>query len=111
MKVNQDYVGTTLDALNEDVTVTVGDCDVIGFQITGTFTATLTVEATMNGTDWVNFAIVNVGANSANSAFTTPCLLRSSYATTYGIEKVRVRVSSYTDGSALVIWQTARSSK
>jgi len=111
MKINQDYEGTTLDALEEAVTVNVADCDVIGFQITGTFTATLAVEATMNGTDYVNFAITNVGTNSVASGFTVPCLLRSGYGTTYGIEKIRVRVSSYTSGSALVIWQTARSTK
>jgi len=111
MKVTQDYVGTTLDAVDEAVTVNVAGCDVIGFQITGTFTATITIEASMNGTDFVAFAITNVGANTANSAFTAPCLLRSGFGLTLGIEQIRARMSAYTSGSALVIWQTARSSK
>lgn len=111
MKVNQDYAGTTLDAVDEAVTVSVADCDVIAFQITGTFVATIAIEASMNGTDFVAFAITNVGPNAQNSSFTTPCLLRSPIGTAQGIEQIRARMSAYTSGSALVIWQTARTSK
>lgn len=109
MKLYQEYSGTTLDALNEEVTVTVADADVIAFSVTGTFTATLTAEASVDGTTFVTITGVNIGGNSAASTLTAAGVLR--FLNTQGFEKIRLRVSAYTDGAAVVKWQTARISK
>ena len=111
MKVKQDYSGTVLDALNEAIVINVADCDALAFQVTGTFTATLSVEASIDGTNYVNLAGTNVGSNSSTSSLTAAGIWRAGYATVYGFEFVRIRVSAYTSGSATVVWQTARSSK
>ena len=109
MKIHQEYEGTTLDALNEAVTVHVADADVLTFDVTGTFTATLTAEASVDGTTFVTITGTNIGGNSSASTLTAAGVWRT--ASAQGFEKIRLRVSAYTDGSALVKWQTARTSK
>lgn len=109
MKIHQDYEGTTLDALNEAVTVHVTDADVICFSVTGTFTATLTAEASVDGTTFVTLGGTNIGSNTPASTLTAAGVWRT--ASAQGFEQIRLRVSAYTDGSALVKWQTARTSK
>jgi len=111
MKVFQDYVGTTLDALNEAVTVTVSDCDRIAFVVTGTFTGTITFEASVDGTTFASFGLQLPTGGSIVSTLTAAGTLVSPVASCQGFEVVRARMSSYTDGSALVKWQTARTSK
>jgi len=109
MKINQEYEGTTIDAADEAVTVNVGDADVIAFDVTGTFTATLTAEASVDGTTFVTVTGLNIGSNSAASTLTAAGVLRINVA--QGFEKIRLRVSAYTSGAAVVKYQTARTSK
>jgi hypothetical protein len=109
MKIHQEFEGATIDALNEAVTVHVADADVIAFDVTGTFTATLTAEASVDGSTFVTITGTNIGSNAAASTLTAAGVLR--IANCQGFEKVRLRVSAYTDGAAVVKWQTARTSK
>lgn len=109
MKVHQDYEGTTLDALNEAVTVHCADADVIAFLVTGTFTATLTFEASVDGTTFAAIFAQNIATNSFASTVSAAATCRIS--ALQGFEKVRLRVSAYTDGAAVVKWQTARTNK
>jgi len=109
MKIHQDYEGTTLGAADAAVTVHVSDADVICFDVTGTFTATLTAEASVDGTTFVTITGVNVGGNAAASTLSAAGVLRIN--NTQGFAKVRLRVSAYTDGAAVAKWQTARTSK
>lgn len=111
MKVFQNYSPTTLDAADEALAVTVGDCDAIAFQVTGTFSATLSFEGTMDGTNWVAFYMFSAGSPSPITTATAAGIYRTAFAGTYGMEQVRVRVSAYTSGEANVIWQTQRSAK
>jgi len=109
MKVNQDYTGTTLDALNEGVVVTVADADVVTFDVTGTFTGTLTLQVSVDGTTYVTTTGLNVGSNSLVTTLTSAGVARLTNC--QGFETARLRFTAYTDGSALVKWQTARTSK
>lgn len=111
MKVFQNYSPTTIDALNEAVTISVSDCDGFAFQITGTFTATLSFEVSMNGTDWVAMVMFTTGSGSPITTASAAGIYRAAPFNTFGLEFARVRVSAYTDGAANVIWQTARVSK
>lgn len=111
MKVNQDYTGTTLSALNEAVTVTVSDSDRIAFVVTGTFTGTITFEASVDGTTYAALG----GQTPAGGGLITTLTAAGTYVTLaggcQGYETVRARMSAYTDGSALIKWQTARVAK
>lgn len=111
MKVNQDYVGTTLDALDEAVTVTVSDSERIAFLITGTFSGTITFEASVDGTTYAAFAMQTPAGGSLVTTATAAGTLVSLANSCQGYETVRARMSAYTSGSALVKWQTARISK
>ncbi len=111
MKVNQDYVGTTLDALDEAVTVTVSDCERIAFLITGTFSGTITFEASVDGTTYAAFGVQVPTGGTIVSTATAAGTFAAVANSCQGYETVRARMSAYTSGSALVKWQTARISK
>lgn len=110
MKVNQDYTGTSLGAAEEAVTVTVADADRIAFDVTGTFTGTITFEASVDGTTFVTLGGATPAASSI-STLTAPGVFQSAVNGCQGFEKVRARMSAYTSGTALVKYQTARTSK
>ena len=110
MKVNQDYVGTSLGVAEAAVTVTVADSDRIAFDVTGTFVGTITFEASVDGTTFLTLAGATPAA-SGISTLTAPGVFVSPINGCHGFEKIRARMSAYTSGTALVKYQTARSSK
>lgn len=68
-------------------------------QVTGTFSATLIVEGTVDGTNWVTLRVMNV----SDGSFVTSVTATGVYAiATAGIETIRARVSAYTSGSVTV---------
>lgn len=72
----------------------------VGFNISGTWVATITFEATVDGTNWVSVKAVN--ANTGSAAATTTSNGIYSVAPNV-IQTVRARVSAYTSGTIVVI--------
>lgn len=89
----------TLVALNSTVEFRVGDCGISTFQLTGTWTATVTFEGTTKGDTWVSIPSTNLttGATSttqnANGIYTVVCA---------GLQKVRAKITDYTSGTVTV---------
>jgi hypothetical protein len=96
----------TLTGLNQAVTLSTIGLSSVVIQTTGTFTASYTIEATVDGT---NYTAVNCSTQGGNtSAFSTtrgdivfPC---------GGYTAVRTRISSFTSGSVVVTMRGSISS-
>lgn len=88
---------TALD--DECMLVTVNGYGVLNFDVTGTWTATLQFEATLNLSDW--FAITVYPLGSASGVTSTAANGRW-YAHDLGFQRVRVRASAFTSGTAVV---------
>jgi hypothetical protein len=71
----------------------------IAVQVTGTFSATVLLEHTVDGTNWVTLAGLNTSTGAVASSVTAPGILR---AEVVGSIAVRARVSAYTSGEAVV---------
>lgn len=90
---------SSLSALNAAVTMTTEAVGVFGVQVTGTFSATLTFESTIDGTNWYAVKAMPVGGGTivttttATGQWAIPC---------HGCHNYRVRVSAYTSGTAVV---------
>lgn len=91
-------------------TLTVGDKKDGGyayvcFQVTGTFTATVTFEGTVDGTNWVALEVASLGVSATvGSTATEAGIFR---ALVKGLYQVRARVSAYTNGSVTVLAQAS----
>lgn len=85
-----------LSVLNSTVEFRVSDCGVSTFQLTGTWTATITFEGTTKGDTWVPIPSINptTGATSttqsSNGIYIIPCA---------GFQKIRANVTAYTSGT------------
>lgn len=85
-----------LQNLNDALTVPTLNVGVVGFQLAGTWTGTVTFEATIDGTNWisVNADPVPTGAAAttatAGGIYQVPCA---------GFSQVRARFSTATSGS------------
>jgi hypothetical protein len=91
--------GTGVAPAGSVVQLTTADATSVGVEITGTFVATVLLEATMNGTLWfpVNpFTILGVGASAT---ITAPGRCVASVA---DFVQVRARCSAFTSGAAVV---------
>ena len=91
----------TLTALNGAVTTEFRQLEngACGVQVTGTFTATALIEATMDGTNWTTYAFVNCASGSTETSITAAGQYRTELV---GVHSVRVRCSAYTSGTATV---------
>ncbi len=75
------------------------------WQITGTFTGTVTFEATVDGTNWVAASVVPVGAT--RTLTTTATAAGVWQMNTTGFAYVRVRCSAFTSGTIVVTGKRA----
>jgi hypothetical protein len=89
----------------------VADADRIAFDVTGTFTGTITFEASVDGTTFVAFGGQAPAGGSTITTLTAPGVFQSPANSCQGFETVRARMSAYTSGTAVVKFQTARTSK
>jgi hypothetical protein len=86
-----------------------GSSPSVTYVVSGTFTATLSFEATADGANWTTVNVINVStsANGTSASGTGTYSFANS-----GFIKVRVRCSAYTSGTAKVVatrgWATAR---
>lgn len=71
----------------------------VAVQITGTLSATITFEATVDGTNWVAFNMVPAASATAASTATA---VGAWSANTGGYAGIRARCSAYTSGSPVV---------
>jgi hypothetical protein len=74
----------------------------VTFAITGTFSATITFEATLDGTNWFAYSAIAPGANSATTRVynTTAAATGIWQMNAAGFSAVRARCSAYTSGTA-----------
>lgn len=86
----------TLGAVNDAVTMPTLNCGVVGFQLTGTFVATLTFEASLDGVTWV---AINGNPQPTGAAATTATAAGIVLVPCSGFSQVRARVSAWTSGS------------
>ena len=73
------------------------------FQVTGTFTATITFEATVNGVDWVTYALNDISTTTRVHSTTqnsTGIYIADDAA---GLAAIRARISAYTNGAVTVM--------
>lgn len=70
------------------------------FQISGTYTGTITFEGTVNGGEWAALLVVPIGTTASTTTTTGTGIFR---ACTVGLLAARARMSSYSDGYATVM--------
>lgn len=68
-------------------------------QVSGTFSATVTFEATVDGTNWIAVQGTNLNSSAAASTATAAGLFRFDVR---GLVQLRARVSAYTSGNVTV---------
>jgi hypothetical protein len=74
----------------------------LSIQVTGTFSGTLEIEASLDGTNFVSFAVkdsIQTTGTTLILQITAPKLLVTN---AYGLEAVRIRSSAWTSGTANV---------
>lgn len=94
---------TTLTAVDGKLTTVARGYNSVLFQVTGTWSATITFEGTLNGSTWV--AISGTDQNAGTSA--TTATANGMYVVSgTGMLNVRARVSAYTSGSVVITAMT-----
>jgi hypothetical protein len=91
--------GTTCATTGACVSAVVGQSSSITIQIVGTFSATLSFEATADGTTWVAAQAQNLADGTISTSTTAAGAFSLS---NVGVQQVRVRASAYTSGGAQV---------
>jgi hypothetical protein len=73
------------------------------FQVSGTFVATITFQATVDGTNYVTYALsdLSTSARTHNTTQTTPGIFIADDAS--GITAIRANITAYTSGSITVV--------
>ena len=91
---------TTVTAAQDAATISgLPSVGSVGIQVTGTFSATITFEATVDGTNYVALnCLPSNSATTASTATTTGAFTVSSG----GYAAVRARCSAYTSGSPVL---------
>jgi len=78
---------------------TIGGMATATFQVAGITTATVTFEATVDGSNWIAVQAVNLNSGTAATTATANGLYRL---TALGLISVRARISAYTSGTITV---------
>lgn len=89
-----------LGALNAAVTIETRQLanSAAGVQITGTFSGTILIEATMDGANWGTYAFINCASGATETSITAVGQFRTELVACVG---VRARMSAYTSGTAV----------
>jgi hypothetical protein len=101
----------TLNAAEEALTLTALTADSVVLQVTGTFTGTITFEASVDGTNYVAIAMKASAQTTATTLVTTATAAGVFSLNIQGLPNFRARMSAYTDGAAVVTTSVARTSK
>lgn len=73
--------------------------NIVMFVLTGTFDATVTFEATIDGTNWFSIQTTNLATGNSATTTTSTGLFQASIS---GVVDVRARVSTYASGNVTV---------
>lgn len=89
----------SLTAAEQEVRLNMPGVGSVAFQVTGTFTATITFEASVDGTNYVAVPATNLvsGAKATTATAAGIYLVHAP-----GVRYTRARVSAYTDGAVVV---------
>ena len=91
---------TRLSADEETVELSCAGMGGCAIQVDGTFTGTITFEGTADGGNWAALRVCPIGTSvSATTTTAAGCW----FACCVGLLKVRARMSTYSDGSAVVV--------
>ena len=101
----------TLGVAEAALTLTALNADSVVLQVTGTFTGTITFEASVDGTNYVAIAMKASAQTTATTLVTTTTTVGVFSLNIQGLPNFRARMSAYTDGSAVVTASVARSNK
>ena len=97
----------TITVLNGTVAIDVGGYGAIGLQLSGTWAATVTFEATVDGTNWTT---LEVWPTNGSSSQTTSTVNGIFYAPCGGLNQIRVKATSFTSGTIQVDLQASTAS-
>lgn len=92
-------VSATLNALNAETVTDLNGQTTVTVQVLGTFTATLLLEGTVDGTNYTALPMFNYISKAYAPAISAATIVTCQIA---GFRRVRVRCSAYTSGSAAV---------
>src|SRR5258705_6364341 len=97
------YAQVSLASLNSDCVLNLDDviAEEIYIQVTGTFTGTITPAASVDGTTYDNAQLQSIAGGAAVSTVTAPGSWRPGVFL-YGARFFRMRMTSYTSGTAVV---------
>lgn len=98
------FATASLGALNAELRLQLGSCSGARIDVRGTFAATLSFEATMDGTNWTGIQILTGGniTLATGAGGTTTGAGNFVTADLTGFTEFRVRASAYTSGTAVV---------
>lgn len=88
-----------LSALNAEAIADLNGHCVASVDVRGTFTATLIFEGTVDGTNYVTLTAIN---QATQAMVTTTAAAGTFFVSVTGYRRIRVRVSAYTSGTAVV---------
>lgn len=90
-------------ALGDGDELRVDGCTAAMFQVTGSFTASITFEATVNGTTWATYALADLSTTARTRSLTQTTAGIYMADDLAGLMAVRARISAYTSGTVTVV--------
>jgi hypothetical protein len=102
---NVDRSGSgTITALNGVVTANTQGCSTVIFNVTGTWTATLTIEGTVDGgATWVSV----IGLDQSQAVFSVLSANARVYVGCGGFSQIRLEATAFTSGTASITWDAS----
>lgn len=103
--VNQAGVSATgsVAALNAAVTLSLSGMTGFAVDVRGTFVATILVEGTVDGTNFITLSVLPIGAGLNVAQVASITAAGAWWGNANGLQQVRARVSAFTSGSATVV--------
>lgn len=103
--VNNAGVSATgsLAALNAAVALSLNGATGFAVDIRGTFSATITFQASIDGTNWFNVAVLPAGSAANIATVTTATAVGAWFGNANGCVQVRAIATAYTSGSATIV--------
>lgn len=90
-------------ATGDGTALPLGDRSMAALQLSGTFSATVTFEATVDGSNWIAVALANANSTTRARATTATAAGIFLLEEAGGLTLLRARVSAYTSGDVTVV--------
>lgn len=103
--VNQSGVTNSgsIAVLNGLVALSLNGANGWGVDLRGTWSATVTFQGTIDGTNWFNIAVIPAGGGTSVATATTATANGAWWGNANGCQQVRVTATAYTSGSITVV--------